>query len=394
MTRTIRVLGIAALVLTLIALVGVASAVAKKKKKVHGTLTIPSGTDRFFGSVTSQNSRCDRATVNLGTGNYPSACWRPFADSAWTNTPLPANPRLLPNGSTYVNYMMARGTPRMFRPVTPPGTDWAHPFFFRTGSSDPSYVISCQRPSRGLPNSVCGQTVKIPCGAMPATGSDHHMAILDQATNEEWDFFNTQTTNLSSCTPGTLTVDLASRVPINGDGRLSCGASAACVAHMAAIIRFPEIQAGHIDHALFLVVHGCNGQAVFPAWSGNGPCAASVTNPSEPAQGQYFQLNPAALNSLPASTSPWQRTVLTAMATYGSFVGDQGANGSFEVMTESPETYRNTTNPWRAWANAGQTNVSWDGSYLQMTWDNFPVSFWTNNLRVVDPCVIAKTCRP
>jgi len=71
MTRTTRVLGISALILPLGALVAAAPAAAKKKK-VHGTLTItyefnPTGTDRFFGAVSSPNPRCNRGTtVNLG----------------------------------------------------------------------------------------------------------------------------------------------------------------------------------------------------------------------------------------------------------------------------------------------------------------------------------------
>jgi hypothetical protein len=71
MTRTIRLIGIAALVLALsaIAAPGVAGA---KKKKVHGTITItyernPSGPDRFSGTLISTNPRCIRgAVVNLG----------------------------------------------------------------------------------------------------------------------------------------------------------------------------------------------------------------------------------------------------------------------------------------------------------------------------------------
>ena len=71
MTRTIRVLGIAALVLALGAIAGPGSAGAKKKK-VHGTITITyernaAGPDRFFGTLSASNPRCVRgAVVNLG----------------------------------------------------------------------------------------------------------------------------------------------------------------------------------------------------------------------------------------------------------------------------------------------------------------------------------------
>ena len=71
MSRPIRLLGIAALVLALGAIAGPGVAAAKKKK-VHGTITIsyernPSGPDRFLGTLSASNPRCIRgATVNLG----------------------------------------------------------------------------------------------------------------------------------------------------------------------------------------------------------------------------------------------------------------------------------------------------------------------------------------
>ena|SRR5690242_2110181 len=74
MTRSIRVLGIAVLALTICALAGPGAAGAKlKKKKVHGLVTMAyeknatGGDDRFFGVVSSPNRRCaNGARVDLG----------------------------------------------------------------------------------------------------------------------------------------------------------------------------------------------------------------------------------------------------------------------------------------------------------------------------------------
>jgi hypothetical protein len=71
MSRMIRILGFAVLTCALGALVTAGPAVAKKKK-VHGNITIAyernaTGTDRFFGTVSSPNPRCvNGALVNLG----------------------------------------------------------------------------------------------------------------------------------------------------------------------------------------------------------------------------------------------------------------------------------------------------------------------------------------
>ena len=345
-------------------------------------------------------------SVTCGWGTFtdllslvlPSGCWRPFANSSWLNTPLPANPTLVSNSASLVSNMMSSGTGNgdgtvhAIQPIPAAGNDYSHPYYF-SKSTDPLYTISCTRNCNLAGQNVNGQQVRIPCGAMPANGGDLHLAVIDQVAGVEWDFWDVQT-NLSSCSGGTLTVGLAGQVSINGNGAGSC-ADAACVALTAGIIREQELAAGQIDHALFMVDHTCNGTTVFPGWT---PNTCGGTNSTAPAVGQWFKLNltPSQIQALPNIAS-WQKTVLTAMSTYGMFVGDQGSNGAFELQTESPATYMGRTNPWNAWATseAGQpnNNISYSGGTLALNIAaGLPSNFWATNLQAINSCVIQRTC--
>jgi hypothetical protein len=309
------------------------------------------------------------------------------------------------------------GTVHALQPIPSPGNDYNHPYYF-SDSDDPLYTISCIRNCMLAGQNVSGKQVRIPCHAVPADGTDHHLTVIDQVTGLEWGFWNVQT-NLSSCAGGTLRVGLAGNTPMNGDGRNTC-ANAVCVGLTAGIVRAQELAAGHIDHALFMVSHSCNRTTVYPGWGPNS-CRGKKQKhkrkhhkrkhhkrnrkhkrkrATAPAVGQWFQLNltPSQIQSLP-NVAGWQKTILTAISVYGMFVGDQGSNGAFELQTESPATYSSmrVPNPWRDWAANGATqpnsHITYGGGTLSLDLGGgLPTSFWKKNLRVIHPCVIQRTC--
>jgi len=337
---------------------------------------------------------------NCGWGSFaltsqPGACWRPFGDGSFFNTPLPASPKLDPNSAAMVASMTGGsngdGTAHPMDPMTSGANDYYHPYFF-SSPTDPTYTISCTR-------SLCplrGYSVHIPTNAQPAGGTDHHMVILDQANNLEWDFFDVQPRSLGG---GTLTVGLAGREPIDSAGGQmdppTC-ADAACVGLLAGMVREPELAAGAIDHALFAVIHCTNTSTVYPGWSGNyGPACAGSPIPT----GQWFALDltDSQVDALPG-VAGWQRTILKAMHDYGMFVGDEGSNGAFELEVESPATWAGTTNPWIAYAQLQQAtdpnnHVSGSGSSFYFNLNSgLGQSFWAAHLKAIDPCVIQRTC--
>ena len=89
----------------------------------------------------------------------------------------------------------------------------------------------------------------------------------------------------------------------------------------------------------------------------------------------------------------WKRGVLRALARYGGYVGDTGASdqAAFEVAMESGETYTSLGGPdliGDLWAQV-------DGEHRFDNYRYFDVGGgvdWRTRLRVVDPCVAARSC--
>jgi hypothetical protein len=100
-----------------------------------------------------------------------------------------------------------------------------------------------------------------------------------------------------------------------------------------------------------------------------------LDNSQAPAEGAWLQLdmNQTEINS--PAIPLWERTYLTAMATYGMYVGDTGSQGYFSLQHESGNQYTavGAPNRWLAWAqgNQGQSGWSFYGP------DNDYVGTWT-----------------
>ena len=343
------------------------------------------------------------ASVTCGWGTFtaftlPSACWRPYADSSFFNTPLPANPKLVPNSQEMINRIMTMGqVPPM--PVNPKaGSDWYHPIYF-SSQTDPLYTVSCIK--YGGECEVKGMQVRIPPQARRASSSDAHMTVIDQTTGWEYDFWGVQTDPLPA-TGGNIVINWGGRTRIDGpgggDADSASDANAAHTGNAGGIIRYQEMAAGRIDHALFVMVGCSNGTYVFPA-RGKASICSDTTN--APASGQWLRLNmtEAEIDALPVSS--WQKVIFKAFAKYGGVVADTGGNESFGFELESPETYRSfgIPDPWIAWAKAKSTEAN-DNIDVYKTSDGVERYHlnvgrgvdWQSKLQVVDPCVIQKTC--
>ncbi len=337
----------------------------------------------------------------FGASALPGDCWRPYAPDSFFNSPLPAAPRLAGASRAIVARMFSSYHVPSLRPNPEPGEDWYHPFFF-SRPSDPWYRISCTKHDYDCP--VEGMQIRIPERARPAQSSDGHMTVIDQASGWEYDFWGAEAARLSRG-GGTIRVGWGGRTRIDGAG--GGDAASASPANMAAtglvggIIRYPELAAGRIDHALFLVTRCTNGRMVFPARDYGGVCSSPR---DAPAAGQWLRLDmtPAQIDAL--RVSGWQKTILRALARYGGFVGDAGSDESIGFQLESPQTFTSigAANPWLAWARAqraaGDANVSTydrgDGvtRYALDVAGGLDAGFWTSRLQVVDPCVINRTC--
>jgi hypothetical protein len=237
--------------------------------------------------------------------------------------------------------------------------------------------VSCRRP-RACPGVT---RLHVPQGASADRNSDGHLAVVDQSTRTEYDFWQA-----SGPDNGVISASAASAIPLGpglGTG-LGGRAEAAYLGLMGGLLRGQELRAGVVNHALVTTVECVESQDVWPAPSfgrGDMVCGGAPA----PHLGSLLQLNMSA-REIAASHAPvWQRAVMTAMARYGVYVVD--TNGSddpnMDLLAESDLSYTNFGAP-----GAMQNFVRAAGGSGGVTGVPLPLS----RFRVLDPCVKRGGC--
>jgi hypothetical protein len=297
----------------------------------------------------------------FSASNLPGACWRPYSAASPFNTPL-ASRQAAADSQQVVGRTMGFGQmDKISGGVADTEDDWSHPIYF-SEASDPLFTVHCTYSSSWGPCEVEGASLRIPNAARPAGGGDGHMAVIDQASGWEYDFWQVQQKPAGG---GTLTVSYGGKTRIDSDG-LGSNATAANFGLAAGVIRPSELEAGQIEHALFMVVECTNGTAVWPAPStGTGRSCSSIglSDADAPAMGQRFflDMDAAQIDALP--NPAWQKTILHAMAEYGLYVGDTGGS-AWGIAIESGSSFTSFgyEDPW---ARLGR-------QYEVPTWDGAP----------------------
>jgi hypothetical protein len=310
----------------------------------------------------------------------PAGCWRPYADSSPFNRRLPANPRVVPDSEAIVRNLAERPDKVT---VGNSGSSWdySHPVYF-SHPEDPEFTLRCYEASWGT-CPIEGQQVRVPDRARPAAGDDAHMTIVDRGSGWEYDLYKVRSKPAGG---GTLEFRWGGRTRLDGPGNGSA-ATASGFGNLAGIIRAPELQAGEIRHALFMVVQCSSGTTVFPATGGAGS-RCSDTGGAAP-MGARFQLDmsDAEIDSLPAPA--WKKTILRAMARYGMYFGDTGSGG-WGIQMESGETYTSFGRPDALVTFAREAGaLAWEGDYV---FDIGSGIDWRSRLRVIDPCEARGDC--
>ena len=401
-------------------------------------------------------SACNPTLTSLafnsaGPTNWPGACWRPFAapDNPFVKLiPPEAKGKLHTNSANIVSQVLAGGRPEEIL-----GRKNGHsgePVYY-SRVTDPLYTISCT----GCP--LNGLTLHIPAGALPEggvasnglqSGSDSHLTVIDLDGGFEYDFWQLQTLPLPASTannpsPPAIVVSAGNRIALNSNGLynytttpdatggLGQNGTAAYFANSQGKIRLEELQAGAINHALFMLVRCHNDTegpsrsgrqnigVVYPADARGRLCSSlSSAEPSianAPAMGAHFfyDRTPAEIDAL--ALPAWKKTVLKALSQYGAFVGDTAnrwgfdAEGSYQYFS-APEG-----NGWERWFNYAASTPGWalwlgDASdpgerYKGRLWDvmggpgatasdiaDANTIDFANRLRVLQPCVSKGEC--
>jgi hypothetical protein len=314
-------------------------------------------------------------------GAWPSACWRPYADSSPFNSTIGNDPSLVPNSQAIVSKVFGAGSfSHLIAGDADTQWDYSHPIYY-SRPTDPVFTVDC------LENwGVCdveGQQIRIPDKARPAGGSDGHLTVIDQASGWEYDLWQVKSKPAGG---GKITASWGGRTRIDGDG-LGSNATAAHFGAAGGVIRAQELAAGRIDHALFMVIKCGSGGKVYPA-GGVGARCADTTN--APPMGTRFQLTltPAQIDAL--SVPAWKKTILRAMAEYGMYFGDTGGSG-VGLQFESGATYTSFGYEDAMVTYARQVGIprNSDGKYAFNIRDGVD---WQRHLRVVAPCETQGTC--
>jgi hypothetical protein len=156
----------------------------------------------------------------------------------------------------------------------------------------------------------------IPDNPLMEGGSDHHLLIIDRDAKILYELFAAEKQEDGSWTAGSGAVFNLSGYSLRPSGWTS--ADAAGLAILPGLVRYDEVNAGEINHALRFTAPSTRRAFVWPARH----YASSVTDPAYPPMGQRFRLK----SSFNTSGYPYQaQIVLEALKKYGMILSDNGA---------------------------------------------------------------------
>jgi len=145
---------------------------------------------------------------------------------------------------------------------------------------------------------------------------DRHILIVDKGTCMLYELYDAHRTTSSAWTAGSGAIwDLRSNA-LRPAGWTS--ADAAGLPILPGLVRYDEVAAGRIDHAIRMTVPTSRTTYVWPARHQAG----STTSANAPAMGQRFRLKASVREAdFPASVRP----IITALKTYGAINADNGS---------------------------------------------------------------------
>lgn len=151
----------------------------------------------------------------------------------------------------------------------------------------------------------------------PSADGDRHVIVLDKGTCQLYELFDAHpVTGGASWTAGSgATWDLRSN-QLRPAGWTSSDAAGLTI--LPGLVRYDEVAAGKIDHAIRMTVPVSRKAYLWPARHQAG----STTNDNAPAMGERFRLKA----SVDEANYPAQvRPIIVALKTYGAIVADNGS---------------------------------------------------------------------
>jgi hypothetical protein len=214
--------------------------------------------------------------------------------------------------------------------VTSIGGGNLHPDF----GSNPAYglpyiVVPASQPKLPVAFSVPGESdpgpYPVPANAPVEAGSDHHVLALQEGTCRLYELYAASFGGGTWSAYSGAVFDLRSNA-LRPDGWTS--ADAAGLPILPGLVRYDEVQAGAIRHALRFTVDQTQRAYVHPATH----FASDATDPNLPPMGLRLRLK---VSFAIGSYSREVQVILTALKRYGMFVADNGSSWYITGATDS-----------------------------------------------------------
>jgi hypothetical protein len=251
-----------------------------------------------------------------------------FSSSSPFNQKIPANPEIDPRSKTMIKSLETDVRKQDFILAQ---KRWTLPVYYankRTSRYDVTLTADW------APFTVM-KKVPIPKQAKPDPENDAEIAIIDESTNCEYDFWQLRKVN------GKWYASWGNAISLNSNGIYKAGSAAARAsgfALTAGIIWPEELKKGKINHALvFSYSFTKSGGPVPPATASDGYLDSAQAIP----EGARLQLDPDFdISTLPTA---YERTIAKALQEYGMFLGDSG--GGAQLYALSPMSRKG--NPYK-----------------------------------------------
>jgi hypothetical protein len=300
----------------------------------------------------------------------------PGASAFWE--PIPTGPRIDPRSNEISAKLAEKGKARVAQLY-----QYGNPIV-EADASTPRYQLTVRYQGDGPGlwgyNDLASTTVPIPDGALPSSGTDGKLTIIDRSTRMVYDLWQMQRSGSK------WTVGWGGVYPMDGDGSspnpaygtdgatwpapLSRGTGSGMATYLGTI-RMAELAAGHISHAVSIntdIVCGPaqTGQFRWPATTTDGTITSGTCLP----EGARVQLDPALDLSLIPGITQAELVLGRALQTYGGIVNDGGASRmGFSFETPQP----NQANPYPAaglaWDFYGLDRLPWTSLRVLAAWD-------------------------
>jgi hypothetical protein len=268
-----------------------------------------------------------------------------FQDAPAFTTPIAASPAIDAKSPMWSSWLGAATPP--LGPARSLLYEFGLPIYSADATTPRVAVIVDNEPDWGT-NDLSQQLVPIPADALPNSGVDGKIAIVDTSVGKVYELWSARSVNgqWHAAWGGVYALDGSGSSPnpdyspTTRDGVPAAvpwpqpisRSTGAGIASYQGVVRMSEIKSGSIDHALvFATNHACgpsgSGPYRFPATTTDGNYFGSDCIP----EGTRIQLDPSIdVDALPHITSG-ERAVAKALQRYGAYVTDNGSDRmSFE----------------------------------------------------------------